>query len=60
MNEASIPPERIATFSQPLGTAVGIISLAHHFEMQRSPVFFSGMVLVALVADVEVLTVSYR
>lgn len=59
MNEAGIPPERIAIFSQSLGTAVSI-SLVQHLAKQPDPVFFSGMVLVAPFADVEMLTASYR
>jgi abhydrolase domain-containing protein 12 len=59
MNEAGIPPSRIVIFGQSLGTAVGI-SLAHHYAMKSSPVLFSGMVLVAPFADVELLTATYR
>ncbi|KAK0389861.1 hypothetical protein NLU13_3434 [Sarocladium strictum] len=59
MNEAGIPPSRIAIFSQSLGTAVAI-SLVQHLAKQPEPVFFSGMVLVAPFADVEMLTATYR
>lgn len=59
MNEAKIPASRIVIFGQSLGTAVSI-SLAHHMARQPQPIFFSGMVLVAPFADVEMLTATYR
>lgn len=59
MHEAGISPSRIAIFGQSLGTAVGI-SLAHHMAARPDPVLFSGMVLVAPFADVELLTATYR
>ncbi|KAK4235686.1 hypothetical protein C8A03DRAFT_17603 [Achaetomium macrosporum] len=59
MHEVGIPPSRIVIFGQSLGTAVGI-SLAHYYTMQPSPTLFSGMVLVAPFADVELLTSTYR
>ncbi|KAK4118816.1 alpha/beta-hydrolase [Parathielavia appendiculata] len=59
MKEAGIPPSRIVIFGQSLGTAVGI-ALAHHYVTKPDPVLFSGMVLVAPFADVELLTATYR
>jgi len=61
MHEAEIPPSRIVIFGQSLGTAVGI-SLAQHLvsRPEHHPVFFSGMVLFAPLADVELLTATYR
>lgn len=59
MQEAGIPPSRIVLFAQSLGTAVSI-ALAHHMAMRADPVLFSGMVLVAPFADVELLTATYR
>jgi abhydrolase domain-containing protein 12 len=59
MWEANIPPSRIVIFGQSLGTAVSI-ALAHHFALQPNPILFSGMVLVAPFADVELLTATYR
>lgn len=59
MKEASIPPSRILLFCQSLGIAVGI-SLSHHLAHQEPPVLFSGMVLVAPFADLELLTATYR
>ncbi|KAL5088562.1 hypothetical protein Trisim1_006518 [Trichoderma cf. simile WF8] len=57
---AGIPPSRIVLFAQSLGTAVSV-SLAHHLATQVDrPIFFSGMVLVAPFADVELLTATYR
>ncbi|KAK3368341.1 Alpha/Beta hydrolase protein [Podospora didyma] len=60
LKDANIPPSRIAIFGQSLGTAVGI-SLAHHMATRpTNPILFSGMVLVAPFADVELLIASYR
>ncbi|KAH6640235.1 hypothetical protein F5144DRAFT_589756 [Chaetomium tenue] len=59
MKEAGIPPSRIVIFGQSLGTAVGI-SLAEHYATGSHPTLFSGLVLVAPFADVELLTASYR
>jgi abhydrolase domain-containing protein 12 len=59
MQEAGIPPSRIAIFGQSLGTAVGI-SLAHHYASGPDPILFAGMVFVAPFADVELLTATYR
>ncbi|SPQ19130.1 1e5b256f-d64e-423f-aa7b-510159ebd150 [Thermothielavioides terrestris] len=59
MHEARVPPSRIVIFGQSLGTAVGI-ALAHHYAMKPDPLLFSGMVLVAPFADVELLTATYR
>ncbi|KAI0025154.1 alpha/beta-hydrolase [Xylariomycetidae sp. FL0641] len=59
MEEAGIPPSRIAVFGQSVGTAVSI-SLAHHMASLPEPVRFSGIVLVAPFADVELLTATYK
>ncbi|PSN72610.1 alpha/beta-hydrolase [Corynespora cassiicola Philippines] len=59
METAGIPPERIVVFAQSLGTAVAI-SLSEHLAQRSPPVLFSGMVLVAPFADVELLTETYR
>jgi abhydrolase domain-containing protein 12 len=59
MQDAGIPPSRIVLFGQSLGTAVAI-SLAHHLASRPDSVLFSGMVLVAPFADVELLTATYR
>ncbi|KAI1077176.1 alpha/beta-hydrolase [Whalleya microplaca] len=59
MQEAGIPPSRIVLFAQSLGTAVSI-ALAQHMATRADPVLFSGMVLVAPFADVELLTATYR
>lgn len=59
MAEANIPSSRIVLFGQSLGTAVAI-SVSHHLAHQNPPVLFSGMVLVAPFADVELLTATYR
>lgn len=59
MHEARIPPERIVLFGQSLGTAV-TIALASHYSKQPEPIHFSGTVLVAPFADVELLTATYR
>ncbi|RYO83465.1 hypothetical protein DL766_003718 [Monosporascus sp. MC13-8B] len=59
MKEAGIPPSHIVLFSQSIGTAVSI-ALAHHMATRPEPVLFSGMVLVAPFADVELLTATYR
>jgi len=58
MKTAGIPPERIVIFGQSLGTAVSI-ALTHHLALQDPPVLFSGMVLVAPFANVELLTQTY-
>lgn len=57
MQSAGIPPSRIVLFGQSLGTAVAI-ALARH--LADNGVLFSGMVLVAPFADVELLTATYR
>ncbi|KAI1775500.1 alpha/beta-hydrolase [Hypoxylon cercidicola] len=59
MKEAGIPPTRIVLFAQSLGTAVSI-SLANHMASGPNPTLFSGMVLVAPFANVELLTATYR
>ncbi|KAI6085740.1 alpha/beta-hydrolase [Hypoxylon rubiginosum] len=59
MEEAGIPPSRIVLFAQSLGTAVSI-SLTNHMANLPEPVLFSGMVLVAPFANVEMLTATYR
>jgi len=59
INEVGIPPSRIVLFGQSLGTAVAI-SLVHHLSSRPNPILFSGMVLVAPFADVELLTATYR
>ncbi|KAI4866089.1 alpha/beta-hydrolase [Hypoxylon rubiginosum] len=59
MEEAGIPPSRIVLFAQSLGTAVSI-SLANHMASSPDPILFSGMVLVAPFANVELLTATYR
>ncbi|KAI9677194.1 MAG: hypothetical protein M1829_002768 [Trizodia sp. TS-e1964] len=59
MEHAGIPPSRIVLFGQSLGVAV-CISLAQHMAAQAAPTLFSGMVLVAPFADVELLTATYR
>ncbi|CAM1506501.1 Fc.00g061420.m01.CDS01 [Cosmosporella sp. VM-42] len=59
IEEARIPPSRIVLFGQSLGTAVSI-SLAEYMAAQDEPTLFSGMVLVAPFADVELLTATYR
>ncbi|KAI1410312.1 alpha/beta-hydrolase [Hypoxylon sp. FL1857] len=59
MNEAGIPPSRIVLFAQSLGTAVSI-SLADYMAAKSDPILFSGIVLVAPFADVELLTATYR
>ncbi|KAI1399824.1 alpha/beta-hydrolase [Hypoxylon fuscum] len=59
MKEAGIPPSRIVLFAQSLGTAVSI-SLAHHMAASPNPTLFSGIVLVAPFANVELLTATYR
>ncbi|KAI1865514.1 uncharacterized protein JN550_008271 [Neoarthrinium moseri] len=56
---AGIPASRIVLFGQSLGTAVAI-SLAHHLATRPDPVLFSGMVLVAPMVDVKMLTATYR
>ncbi|KAM0331358.1 hypothetical protein ACHAQA_003030 [Verticillium albo-atrum] len=59
MKEAEIPSSRIVIFGQSLGTAVGI-SLTEHLAALKEPILFSGIVLVAPFADVELLTATYR
>ncbi|KAI1141985.1 alpha/beta-hydrolase [Hypoxylon sp. FL0543] len=59
MNEAGIPPSRIVLFAQSLGTAVSI-SLADYMAAKPDPILFSGIVLVAPFANVELLTATYR
>ena len=59
IKEAGIPSSRIVIFGQSLGTAVSL-SMVHHMATRKDPVFFSGMVLVAPFADVEMLTATYR
>lgn len=56
---AGIPPSRIVVFAQSLGTAVST-SLAQFLATRPDPVLFSGIVLVAPFADVELLTATYR
>ena len=59
MEVAQIPPSRIVLFAQSIGTAVAV-SVAHRIATRPDPVLFSGMVLVAPFADVELLTSTYR
>ena len=59
LEEAKIPQERIVLFGQSLGSAVAIAVL-NHYAKQAEPVHFSGTVLVAPFADVELLTATYR
>jgi abhydrolase domain-containing protein 12 len=59
MSVAGIPPSRIVVFAQSLGTAVAT-SLVQHMAARPEPVLFSGAVLVAPFADVELLTATYR
>ncbi|KAK3326032.1 Alpha/Beta hydrolase protein [Apodospora peruviana] len=59
IDEAGMPHSRIVLFAQSLGTAVAI-SLVHHLSQGPDPILFSGMVLVAPFADVELLTATYR
>ncbi|OTB00539.1 hypothetical protein M426DRAFT_267441 [Hypoxylon sp. CI-4A] len=59
MKEAGVSPSRIVLFAQSLGTAVSI-SLANYMAAQPDPILFSGIVLVAPFADVELLTATYR
>lgn len=59
IKDAGIPPSRIVLFGQSIGTGVAI-SLAHHLASLPEPTLFSGMVLVAPFADVELLTATYR
>ncbi|KAI0128111.1 hypothetical protein F4776DRAFT_664859 [Hypoxylon sp. NC0597] len=58
-NEAGIPSSRIVFFAQSLETAVSI-SLANYMAAKPDPTLFSGIVLVAPFADVELLTATYR
>lgn len=58
MNEAGIPPSCIVLFAQSTGTAVAI-SLVHQLAMRPAPTLFTGMVLVAPFANVELLTATY-
>ncbi|KAI0156553.1 alpha/beta-hydrolase [Xylariaceae sp. FL1272] len=58
MNVAGIPPSRIVLFGQSLGTAVSV-ALALHYATQIEPVLFSGLVLVAPMANVQLLTATY-
>ena len=59
MKMAGIAPSRIVLFRQSIGTAVAV-SLAHHLASRPEPALFSGMVLVAPFADVELLAATYR
>jgi abhydrolase domain-containing protein 12 len=59
METAGVPPEQIVIFAQSLGTAVAI-SLSHYLALQSPPTLFSGIVLVAPFANVELLTETYR
>lgn len=59
LEAADIPPERIVIFAQSIGTGVAI-SLANHLALQSPPTLFSGMVLVAPFANVELLTETYK
>lgn len=54
---APIPPSRM--FGQSLGTAVSV-SLARHFANRPTPILFPGVVLVTPMADVQLLTATYR
>ncbi|KAK8233277.1 Alpha/Beta hydrolase protein [Phyllosticta capitalensis] len=57
--DAGIPPSRIVIFGQSLGTAVAV-SVTQHLASLKSPVTFSGMVLVAPFSDVATLMATYR
>ncbi|KAK8203708.1 Alpha/Beta hydrolase protein [Phyllosticta capitalensis] len=57
--DAGIPPSRIVIFGQSLGTAVAV-SVTQHLASLKSPVKFSGMVLVAPFSDVATLMATYR
>jgi abhydrolase domain-containing protein 12 len=59
METAGVPSEQIVIFAQSLGTGVAI-SLSHHLALQSPPTLFSGIVLVAPFANVELLTETYR
>ncbi|KAF2251458.1 alpha/beta-hydrolase [Trematosphaeria pertusa] len=59
LETAAVPPERIVLFAQSLGTAV-TLSLAHKLALQSPTTLFAGMVLVAPMADVELLTETYK
>ncbi|KAK4139968.1 Alpha/Beta hydrolase protein [Dichotomopilus funicola] len=59
MHEAGISPSRVVIFGQSMGTAVSI-ALADYYAALPDPILFSGMVLVAPFADVELLTATYR
>jgi abhydrolase domain-containing protein 12 len=59
METVGVPSEKIVIFAQSLGTGVAI-SLAHHLALQSPPTLFSGIVLVAPFANVELLTETYR
>ncbi|KAI1269960.1 alpha/beta-hydrolase [Xylariaceae sp. FL1019] len=58
MNVAGIPPSRIVLFGQSLGTAVSV-ALALQYATLTEPILFSGLVLVAPMANVQLLTATY-
>jgi len=59
VDEAGIPPSRIVLFGQSLGTAV-TLALAQHLALRPDPALFAGIVLVAPMLDVELLTETYK
>jgi abhydrolase domain-containing protein 12 len=60
MQDAGISQNRIVVFAQSIGTAVAV-SLVHHLATKEpEPVLLKGMILVALFADIEMLTSTYR
>lgn len=58
MNDAGIPPARIAIFAQSMGTAVSI-AVSNHFAQQSPPIVFAGAVLVAPFVNVATLVSTY-
>lgn len=58
INIAKIPPSRILTFSQSLGTAVNV-AVAEHYAQQDIAVVFAGHILVAPFVDVPTLVSTY-
>ena len=56
---AGISPSRILIFSQSLGTAVSL-AVSEYFDLQSSPIVFTGSILVAPFIDVPMLVATYR